>query len=58
MTETGLSKAGIQSDTSWLALLCLSRASFVFVFVSYSAALPLLKNDWAMTASQAGLITA
>ncbi|MCE5282470.1 MAG: MFS transporter [Deltaproteobacteria bacterium] len=55
-TETGPSKGGIQGDASWLALLCLSRTSFVFVFVSYSAALPLLKNDWAMTAGQAGLI--
>ena len=47
---------GTQSDVSWLLLLCLSRVSFVLVFVSYSAALPLLKTDWTMSASQAGLI--
>ena len=29
---------------------------FVFVFTSYSAALPLLKTDWSMSASQAGLV--
>jgi MFS family permease len=45
-----------QSDAAWLMSLCLSRMSFVFVFVSYAAALPLLKTDWAMSAGQAGLV--
>jgi MFS family permease len=45
-----------QSDTAWLAELCLSRIGFVFVFTTYSAALPLLKADWNMSASEAGLV--
>jgi MFS family permease len=45
-----------QSDAAWLAELCLSRVGFVFVFTVYSAALPLLKTDWSMSASEAGLV--
>ena len=45
-----------QSDAAWLAELCLSRVGFVFVFTTYSAALPLLKTDWNMSASEAGLV--
>ena len=44
------------SDTAWLTELCLSRVGFVFVFTTYSAALPLLKTDWNMSASEAGLV--
>src|SRR5688572_7660507 len=47
---------GTQSDTAWLTELCLSRVGFVFIFTTYSAALPLLKNDWSMSASEAGLV--
>ena len=47
---------GTQSDAVWLSVLCLCRMGFVFVFTSYSAALPLLKTDWSMSASQAGLV--
>ncbi len=43
-------------DTAWLTELCLSRVGFVFVFTTYSAALPLLKTDWNMSASEAGLV--
>ena len=45
-----------QSDAGWLLWLCLSRMGFAFVFTSYSAALPLLKTDWNMSASEAGLV--
>ena len=45
-----------QSDAAWLTELCLSRVGFVFVFTTYSAALPLLKSDWNMSASEAGLV--
>lgn len=45
-----------QSDTVWLTRICVSRCFFAFIFTTYSAALPLLKIDWAMSASQAGLI--
>jgi MFS family permease len=49
-------REGSNSDTAWLIELCLSRVGFVFIFTTYSAALPLLKTDWNMTASDAGLI--
>jgi MFS family permease len=45
-----------QSDAAWLTELCLSRVGFVFIFTTYSAALPLLKTDWSMSASEAGLV--
>lgn len=44
------------TDTAWLALLCSSRMSFALIFTAYSAAIPLLKPEWGLTASQAGLI--
>src|SRR5688500_14282990 len=50
-----LSRAS-QSDAAWLAELCLSRVGFVFIVTTYSAALPLLKIDWSMSASEAGLV--
>jgi MFS family permease len=49
-------KEGKQSDAEWLLGLCLSRMGFAFVFTTYSAALPLLKTDWNMSASEAGLV--
>ena len=45
-----------KSDAAWLTELCLSRVGFVFIFTTYSAALPLLKTDWSMSASEAGLV--
>lgn len=35
--------------------LCLSRVGFATIFTTYSAALPLLKQDWGMSASEAGI---
>lgn len=49
-------KTETQSDSAWLTGICLSRCFFAFIFTTYSAALPLLKTDWDMSASQAGLI--
>ncbi|MHB8909087.1 MAG: MFS transporter [Syntrophales bacterium] len=49
-------KEGAKSDAAWLTELSLSRVGFVFIFTTYSAALPLLKTDWNMSASEAGLI--
>jgi MFS family permease len=43
-------------EIRWLALFCTARMGFSFVFTTYSAALPLLKNDWMMSATQAGLV--
>jgi MFS family permease len=55
-TGRGLLKTKPQSDSAWLTGICLSRCFFAFIFTTYSAALPLLRNDWNMAASQAGLI--
>ncbi|MBI3054303.1 MAG: MFS transporter [Betaproteobacteria bacterium] len=49
-------KRAPQSDAAWLTELCLSRIGFVSIFTTYSAALPLLKADWNMSASQAGMV--
>ena len=49
-------KRAPQSDVAWLTELCLSRIGFVLIFTTYSAALPLLKSDWSMSASQAGMV--
>jgi len=43
-------------DRTWLALLCSSRVSFALIFTAYSAAIPLLKPEWGLSAGQAGLI--
>ncbi len=45
-----------KSDAAWLTELSLSRVGFVLIFTTYSAALPLLKSDWNMSASESGLI--
>jgi MFS family permease len=45
-----------QSDAIWLLWLCLSRSGFSLVFTIYAAALPLLRTDWNMSASEAGLV--
>ena len=49
-------KVAPQSDAAWLTELCLCRVGFVFIFTTYSAALPLLKTDWNMSASESGLV--
>jgi MFS family permease len=51
--ERDLGPAG---DGRWLALFCSARVGFSFIFTSYSAALPLLRSDWSMSAAQAGLV--
>jgi MFS family permease len=44
------------TDGRWIASLCLARVGFALVFVAYSAALGLLKQDWGLSSAQAGLI--
>jgi len=44
------------SDGRWIASLCLARVGFALIFVAYSAALGLLKQDWGLSSAQAGLI--
>lgn len=40
----------------WLLQFCLARAAFATMFTAYSAVLPLVKQEWGMSAWQAGLI--
>ena len=40
----------------WLLQFCAARAAFAAMFTAYSAVLPLVRQDWEMTAWQAGLI--
>jgi MFS family permease len=44
-------------DFAWLLWFCAARALFSMSQTSYAASLPLLKQDWAMSAQQAGLIS-
>ncbi len=44
------------TDIRWLTLFCLARAAFSFIFTIYSAALPLLRIDWQMSAARAGMV--
>ena len=41
---------------AWLLQFCAARAAFATLFTAWSAVLPLLKTDWAMSASQAGMV--
>jgi MFS family permease len=53
------SRAPVQgrAGTRWLLWFCTARALFSMSQTSYSASLPLLKQDWAMSAQQAGLVS-
>ena len=44
------------SNTAWLLTLCTSQIFIMLVFINYSAILPLLKSECAMSNTQAGLI--
>jgi MFS family permease len=43
-------------ERSWLAALALSRAFVTLIFMTYAASLPTLTREWAMSATQAGLV--
>ncbi|MCX7166298.1 MAG: MFS transporter [Rhodocyclales bacterium] len=40
----------------WLLQFCAARAAFATMFTAWSAALPLLRTDWQMSAWQAGMV--
>jgi MFS family permease len=44
------------SHGRWLVFFCIARMAFSFIFVCYSAAMPLLQKDWSMSSTEAGLI--
>ena len=43
-------------ERSWLFVLALSRAFITLIFMTYAASLPTLTREWAMTATQAGIV--
>ncbi len=43
-------------ENRWLLGFCASRLAFSLIFTTYSGSLALLRQDWQMTASQAGLV--
>lgn len=45
-----------RSDTGWLLTLCCSQIFIMLVFINYSAILPVLKAEWGMSNTQAGVI--
>ncbi len=55
--QQGGPSAPSRGDLLWLGGFCLARALFSTIQTTYSASLPLLKEDWGMSAQQAGLIS-
>lgn len=43
-------------DKKWLYMLCAAEIGTMMVMLNYSAVLPLVKEEWALTNAQAGLI--
>ncbi|MDD2856347.1 MAG: MFS transporter, partial [Desulfuromonadaceae bacterium] len=46
----------IRSNARWLALLCCCQLFIMLVFINYSAILPILKVEWTMSNTRAGMI--
>lgn len=44
------------TNTRWLMTLCVSQILIMLVFINYSAVLPVLKQEWQMNNTQAGMI--
>jgi len=55
--EDSPARAAPAGEFAWLAQFCTARALFSMSQTSYSASLPLLKQDWQMSAGQAGLVS-
>lgn len=43
-------------DALWLLLLCCSQIFIMLVFINYSAILPILRSEWGMSNTRAGII--
>ena len=56
MTRSTPSPSRPPGDAAWLFWLCASRTGFAMIFTAYSAALPLLKAEWGISAGEAGLV--
>ncbi len=58
MTLTGPAKGTHRNidNTRWLVLMCICQLFIMLVFINYSAVLPLLRAEWGMSNTQAGMI--
>ncbi|MDR3581122.1 MAG: MFS transporter [Oryzomonas sp.] len=45
-----------QKNTRWLLLVCLCQLFIMLVFINYSAVLPILRQEWGMSNTRAGMI--
>lgn len=43
-------------NSRWLVMMCISQLFIMLVFINYSAVLPLLRTEWDMNNTQAGMI--
>jgi MFS family permease len=50
------STAQDQKNTRWLLLVCLCQLFIMLVFINYSAILPILRQEWGMSNTRAGMI--
>ncbi len=46
----------ITSNSRWLLTMCVCQIFIMLVFINYSAVLPLLRTEWGMNNTQAGMI--
>ena len=56
MSQDSAAPGQVPPPAGWLLGFCASRVGFGFIFTTYSAALPLLRVDWGMSAREAGAI--
>ena len=55
VAEQGPARTNVRTP-SWLAMLCLSRLSLSLIFNAYAGVMPLVREDWHMSAAKAATI--
>jgi MFS family permease len=50
------STQGAHGNIRWLLLMCICQLMIMLVFINYSAVLPILRNEWGMNNTRAGMI--
>ena len=55
-TSTGRQTQPVSDNGRWLVLMCICQLFIMLVFINYSAVLPLLRKEWGMSNTQAGMI--
>lgn len=54
--KAGRDMHGTSNNTRWLVMMCICQLFIMLVFINYSAILPLLRAEWGMSNTQAGMI--